>query len=212
MSLPSDTDVPARVDGRRLRHEHRRPELLEALTEYVLEHGVAELSLRPAAEAIGVTHATLIRHFASKDELILEVVAKIRTDFLARLQRRLDASAAEGLGDYLWTAWNLLCQPRERRQFILLFELVARDARDARMKRRSGRRGERVDSVVEAFTTPITERLIADGRSADEADQLATVILAQARGLQLDLAVSGERRRVDRAMQRFIDLLVQPRR
>jgi AcrR family transcriptional regulator len=209
MSLPSDADVPARVDGRRLRHEHRRPELLEALTEYVLEHGVAELSLRPAAEAIGVTHATLIRHFASKDELILEVVAKIRTDFLARLQRRLDASAAEELGDYLWTAWNLLCQPRERRQFILLFELVARDAR---MKRRSGRRGELVDSVIAAFVTPITERLIAEGRSADEADQLATVIVAQVRGLQLDLAVSGERRRVDRAMQRFIDLLVQPRR
>jgi AcrR family transcriptional regulator len=35
-----------RVDGRTLRFQHRRPELLAAATEYVLDHGIAGLSLR----------------------------------------------------------------------------------------------------------------------------------------------------------------------
>jgi hypothetical protein len=35
-----------RVEGRTVRFQHRRPEQLAAATEYVLDHGVAGLSLR----------------------------------------------------------------------------------------------------------------------------------------------------------------------
>lgn len=54
-----------RVDGRRLRYQHRRGELLEAVGEYVLENGVASLSLRRVGEAVGVSHVTLQHHFAN---------------------------------------------------------------------------------------------------------------------------------------------------
>jgi len=37
------------------RHEYRRPELRDAATNYVLDHGIAGFSLRPAAQALGVT-------------------------------------------------------------------------------------------------------------------------------------------------------------
>ncbi|RZI53447.1 MAG: TetR/AcrR family transcriptional regulator, partial [Pseudonocardia sp.] len=33
-----------RVDGRTLRYQHRRPELLAAATEYVLDHGIGDVS------------------------------------------------------------------------------------------------------------------------------------------------------------------------
>ncbi|WP_238395525.1 TetR/AcrR family transcriptional regulator [Mycolicibacterium sp. CBMA 295] len=77
--------VNSRVDGRTLRYQHRRPELLAAATEYVLDHGIGDLSLRNMARALGVTHATLLRHFSSKEDLILQVIAKIRSDFTDQL-------------------------------------------------------------------------------------------------------------------------------
>ena len=41
-----------RVDGRTLRFQHRRPELLDAATEYVLDHGIANLSLQKARDQL----------------------------------------------------------------------------------------------------------------------------------------------------------------
>jgi AcrR family transcriptional regulator len=81
-----------RVDGRTLRFQHRRPELLAAATEYVLDRGIADLSLRPVAQSLGVTHATLLRHFSSKDELIKCVVEKIRTDLIAQVNQPISRS------------------------------------------------------------------------------------------------------------------------
>jgi DNA-binding transcriptional regulator YbjK len=37
------------IDGRTLRYQHRRSELLDAVGEYVLDHGIATLSLRRVA-------------------------------------------------------------------------------------------------------------------------------------------------------------------
>src|SRR6185437_15712547 len=67
----------ATPDGRALRWERRRPELLRAATEYVLETGVADLTLRPLGAAIGASITTLIRQFGSKDELVHEVCREI---------------------------------------------------------------------------------------------------------------------------------------
>jgi AcrR family transcriptional regulator len=190
-----------RADGRRTRHEHRRPQLLEALTEYVLDNGLADFSLRNAAKAVGVTHATLVRHFVCKDELILETVTKVRADLLARLRGDIESDPELGVQHYLQTTWNRLCEPQERRQFLVLFGLVAQSA---------GGRGpsDLSDSLIGEFTQPITAMLRAEGRSPDEADDLAAIIVAQFRGLQLDLAVTGDRDRTDRAMRRFLALVV----
>jgi len=96
------TDKPTSTDGRTLRHQHRRPQLLAALTDYVLENGINEMSLRHAAEAVGVTHATLIRHFTSKDALIHEIVAAVRNDLLSRFQ---------ATGSSRWTLYLVAAGP-----------------------------------------------------------------------------------------------------
>ena len=111
------------VDGRTLRYQHRRPELLAAAVEYILERGIAELSLRPMAKELGVTHATLLRHFGTKEALVLEVVKSIREDLLDQLVRSSGHRAPDSPGRSMWAAWRQLCEPSERRQFVLLFEL-----------------------------------------------------------------------------------------
>ena len=167
--------------------------------EYVLEHGIARLSLRPMAQELGVTHATMLRHFGSKEALVTEVVTSIREGLLDELVRSSGDDTPDTPARSMWTAWHRLCEPSERRQFVLLFELVAIHARDP------GRFGSLAPMLVTDFLGPIEGSLRSYGLPAQEAADLATGFLAQVRGLQLDLAVSGDQRRVDAAMKRYIE-------
>ena len=187
-----------RVDGRTLRFQHRRQELLTAAVEYVLDHGVGELSLRPMAKELGVTHATLIRHFESKEALVAEVVNHIRTEIGPKVRASGGYSSDAPTDQMMRAVWAHLSAPTERRQFALLFELVAMHARQRD-------RFELLEQMlVTDFLTPLQARLRRDGMSSRDARDFATGFLAQVRGLQLDLAVSGDERRVNAAMNRYI--------
>jgi AcrR family transcriptional regulator len=194
-----------KVDGRTLRHQHRRPELLAAAVEYILDHGIAELSLRPMANALGVTHATLVRQFGSKEDLIAEAVATIREGVLKRRVQSSGEAAAPSLAAAMWASWRRLCEPSERRQFVLLFELVAMN------ERLQGRFGPLPEMLITDFLGPMESTLRSAGLSRREARNLATGFLAQVRGLQLDLAVSGDQRRVNAAMRHYIETMTGTR-
>jgi AcrR family transcriptional regulator len=56
----------------------RKSELRTKALEYLLEHGVADLSLRPLASEIGTSARLLIYHFESKDGLIRAVMEEAR--------------------------------------------------------------------------------------------------------------------------------------
>jgi AcrR family transcriptional regulator len=57
----------------------RREQLEDAVIDYVLTHGIADLSLRPVAEALGVSTYSLVYHFGSKEGLIAAVTARIES-------------------------------------------------------------------------------------------------------------------------------------
>lgn len=194
--------MPApKVDGRTVRYQHRRPELLAAASEYVLQHGIAGLSLRPAARALGVTHATLLRHFSTKDELLAEVVEHVRARFVAQLAadeaRHADADTAE----LVRAAWQRLCEPAEQRQFLLLFQLVGPADPAAAVAPDVAR------ALAEDWRRPIERRLVRDGHDPDDAVALSTAVVATVRGLQLDLVLSGDRERADRALETVLRTL-----
>lgn len=52
----------------------RRDELIERATDWVLQHGLVGLSLRPLAAALGTSDRMLIYHLGSKDQLVVEVL------------------------------------------------------------------------------------------------------------------------------------------
>src|SRR4029453_4888280 len=54
----------------------RHDDLLDRVTDYVLEHGLIGLTLRPLAAAIGTSDRMLIYHFGSRDALVSAVVAR----------------------------------------------------------------------------------------------------------------------------------------
>ncbi|WP_395693255.1 TetR/AcrR family transcriptional regulator [Nocardioides sp.] len=187
------------MDGRALRFQHRRPELLDASVEYVLDHGIAELSLRPMAAELGVTHGTLLRHFGSKEQLVIEVVNSIREALLDNLVRSAGGRTPTTPAEAMSVAWQQLSQPAERRQFVLLFELVALQVRTP------GRFGSLATMLITDFLGPIEASLLAYDMPGPAARNIATGFLAQVRGLQLDLAVTGDQHRVDAAMKHYIE-------
>src|ERR1700722_15850532 len=60
--------------------------LLENLIAYLVRRGVADVSLRPMAAAVGTSARLLIFHFGSKERLLVEVLGEMQS----RLQRSLD--------------------------------------------------------------------------------------------------------------------------
>lgn len=185
------------IDGRSVRYRHRRPELLEAVADYVLVHGLAGLAMRPLAVAVGVSHGTLLHHFGSKENLVTELIDLLR-------RRLADAVGLDDSPTHLasLTAWWRNSTTTERLPvYRLLFEVFAQAAREPNRYERF------LQQVVHDSLTLMRQLVIADGCPDEQAPFVASMIVAQARGLQLDLLTTGDRERVDHTFALFIDVI-----
>ena len=70
----------------------RRAEIIRAASASIAEHGYERASLRDIAARANVTHAALLRHFASKDELLVAALAQ-RDEDDEELARRIMGSS-----------------------------------------------------------------------------------------------------------------------
>jgi AcrR family transcriptional regulator len=98
----------------------RHSELLELAYQYVLEHGLADLSLRPLAGSIGSSPRVLLFLFGSKDGLVRALLARARTDELALLDRARRDKKSNDLADIVRTTWSWLAA-REHRALLTLW-------------------------------------------------------------------------------------------
>src|SRR3954447_20053662 len=87
-----------------LRGERRREELLGAVVDHVLEHGLRDFSLRRAAAEAGTSHRILLYHFGTTSELRREVLAEIRRPVIEAARAALRQPDA----DPMTTAWEIL--------------------------------------------------------------------------------------------------------
>ncbi len=192
--------MQTRIDGRTLRYQHRRGELLEAVGEYVLDNGIAALSLRRVAEAVGVSHVTLQHHFGSKEELVGEIVEHL-------LERTLipQALQVEGMPDpsldlvaRLRLLWAHLTSPSGRRDLSLFVELIGQS------RFQGSNYSLAVERSIRYRLDLLTAGVLGRGCPADESRAQATVFLATLRGLVIDLLATGDHERVDEAFEMVI--------
>lgn len=195
------TVMGAEEDGRTTRWEHRDGELLAAATQYVLDHGVASLTMRPLAEAVGVTITTLIRRFGSKDALVQQICRNIHANMLDSLAHdpELHGMEPRRILDVLWNRW---LDPAQARQFAFLFELGGVALRD------SARYRWFTESVIADWLSPIQDVLVAAGMDVERSRIFGTVVLSLLRGLHMDYAMTGDRARVDAAYRLIADQFV----
>jgi AcrR family transcriptional regulator len=170
-----------------------RTQLVERGVDYVCTHGLAGLSLRPLADAIGSSPSLLLYHFGSKDALIVEIIRAGR----ARQQAMVSDSALAGLSDadaarMLWSAWSSpLWEPLVR----LFFEVYALALQDR----------SRFPGFLEHAVDDWLKALQPNGATPRDRAH-ATMMLASFRGFLLDLCATGDRARIDRAVDLFLHL------
>jgi AcrR family transcriptional regulator len=179
------------VDKRSLRYRHRRGELLVAVGEYVLENGVATLTLRGAAEAVGVSHATLQHHFGSREELLEEIIEHLLERSFAPGEDYPEGATVVDVEERLRELWSGLRTPTSRRDIRLFTEvlvqgLYAGPGSAPAVTRSIGQRLERIAGIMVSLGCP-----------EPDAISCATAMLAMLRGITLDLLATGEDERVE---------------
>jgi AcrR family transcriptional regulator len=180
--------------------QDRRAKLLDEVADYILSNGLAGLSLRPLTATIDTSPRMLLYFFGSKERLIAQALARIRTreqlDFRRAVSRSTSADR-EGLLLREWESWS---SPRREKYLRLFFEVYGLALQNR----------ERFPGFLEGAVgewLPLVERAFAVAVAREPAQALATLALAAVRGLQLDLLATGQRSRTEAAFQEMLRLL-----
>lgn len=177
-----------------------RERLLAATVEHVAATGIAGLSLRDLATAIGTSHRMLVYHFGSKAGLLAEVVRVVEEGQRAQIEaiaRTPDASPYTDVAA-MWEHWrDPAMQPLER----LFFEMVGMALQgDPAMR-------PLLDDLIEPWLEPVASIRRAAGVAPEAATADARLAIAVTRGLLLDLLATGDHEGTTRAFARFGELM-----
>ena len=164
-----------------------RSALLDAAARVFAERGFTGASVDRIVAAAELSKGTFYWHFATKEDLFLELVDE-RIDKPARdLMQTRAATVSRGLAD-LFTA--------ERDLLMLLQEYWAAAARDERVAERYRARSE---ALAKTLAVALTARHEETGVPlAVPPERLATAFVALAHGLSMEAAVNPDA--VDRAL------------
>jgi AcrR family transcriptional regulator len=182
------------VDGR-----SPRERLLDGAIEYVSQHGLADVSLRTLAAALGTSHRMLIHHFGSKERLWVEIVRTVEArqrELLSQLLPDPDRPVA----DAMWSWWKHISDPSLWPNERLFFEIYGQALQ--------GRphTTDLLDGIVEDWLGPAAEINVSLGIPPELARAHARLGVAVTRGLLLDLLATRDVAAVDAAMEAFVDV------
>lgn len=178
----------------------RRDELVEGALAYALRHGVADLSLRPLAAALGTSDRMLVYHFGSKRSLIDQVLDRASSHLAAIV---LDEMAGRGSPTArLENLWERLASPEAEPYLRLWFEVqgLALVGRAPYV--------ESAPRLLRAWVELSASILTQVGVPAAEARRVATVEVAAIQGLLLDLLATGDRARTGAAAHDVITRII----
>lgn len=182
----------------------RQTELLEAAYRYALEHGLADLSLRPLAAAIGSSPRVLMFLFGNKDGLVRALLARARVDELAMLDRLQHASdeASIDLVPAVEQVWGWLAADEHRPLLRLWAEAYARS-----LVGPDGAWAGFARTTVNDWLAVLAECQPQPERDSEEGAARRTLALAVLRGALLDLLATGDEDRVTAAVRHQLALL-----
>jgi AcrR family transcriptional regulator len=171
-----------------------RDRLLAAAVEQAMRGGIADLSLRELAAAIGTSHRMLLYHFGSREGLLVAVAQAVEEAERARfLSWGMTADDARRI-------WARLSDPDLWPAERIFFELYVQAL--------LGRLGDErfLDSAIEGWIAPVAAAMVEAGASEATARVDARLGMAVVRGLLLDLLATGDRDAVTEAFERFVRL------
>ena len=176
-----------------------RERLLEAAIDHFGRHGIGDTSLRGIAEAVGTSHRMLIYHFGSREGLLADVTRAVEARQRAVMAATYDTDLPplEAAAKY----WEETVEATLR-YGPLFFELAAH-AMQGKEHAASLR-----EELIASWLPQVTELCRALGIPDDQAETHARLALGAARGLLLDLLVTGDRSEVAKAADLLNRLLL----
>jgi AcrR family transcriptional regulator len=174
----------------------RREDLLDAIIEYMLENGVADLSLRPLAKAVGSKARLLVYHFGSKDALITEAMIVVRDRVQQAFADMVNNGTGRTPGDIMHSFWQWTTAKQNERYLRLFFEV---QGLALQKPKQYGRYLEgAVTTWMEMMSNVLPQELTRAKRRA-----LATLAVSTVVGLLLDYLSSGDKKRPADALDLF---------
>jgi AcrR family transcriptional regulator len=170
----------------------RRDEVAQAATDYVLEHGLVGLSLRPLAAELGTSDRMLLYHFDGKDDLVATVLRSSNDRAVTAIRALPPAADVRSGVLALWAAVSAPELDRCQRVYVeaAALGLLGREPY--------------VSVVREANTVwiaALADYLAACGMARQRADRAVMLLDAAMMGFQLDLPLDGSH---DRSLEQAV--------
>jgi AcrR family transcriptional regulator len=177
-----------------------RDRLLDLAVDHVLAHGVAALTLRGLAAAIGSNNRMLLYYFGSKEQLTMDalVAAGSRFPRFRSISHDLRTSPAD-LETRLFEAWDGIAAAETRPFARLFFEVFGLAVN------RPDVYGGWLENVAHDLVADVAATFEREGMGAKAAEVLARELVACWRGLQMDLLGSSDERRAHLAAQAAVE-------
>ena len=182
----------------------RQDELLELAYRYVLTHGLADMSLRPLAKAIGSSPRVLLYLYGSKDALIRALLDRARSDELAAIDAFREVGSDAGLTDSARQVWEWLSAPDHRLLLGLWVEAYARSLVDP-----AGPWAGFAAQTVHDWLGLLASRQRPGRRRSPAGAAERTAVLALLRGAMLDLLATGDLERTTESVMLLLEALPQ---
>jgi len=182
--------------------QSRKEQLTDSVIAYLLEHGLADLSLRPLAAKTGTSARLLMHHYGSKEGLLTQVLETMQARVRQSLSELLSKSAAGRTAKPpLKLFWNWAIAGGNYPYLKLLYELqilaIQKPALYARYLERNAVNW--LDLALTALS------------ASDRSPALATLCCAVFDGLFIELMSTGDRKRTTQALDQFISIVGEAR-
>ena len=115
------------TDGRVVKGEARRGEIIEAALRLMAESGVQALTLDAVAREAGVSKGGLIHHFNTKEALVQGVINSATQALHEQIESAHEASSDRSPGSFTRVYIEATLRHAEEAFLLPMFELVARD-------------------------------------------------------------------------------------
>jgi AcrR family transcriptional regulator len=184
----------------RTAHENRPEELLDAIALYLVSHGVARASLRPLGKAVGASPRVLLYYFGSKQKMVTRALGRVRERQRVAYEN-MKATGGASPREACQAIWKSMSAAETEPLFRLFFETYALALREPKRFR------EFRESAIEDWLEFLGEPLRRKGRAAGEVRAYATIVLAGFRGFMLDYCATRDRKRLNRAVEMWLDAL-----
>ena len=177
----------------------RKPALLVAIIDHLLDKPLSGLSFRTLAEALSVSTYTLVYHFGTRAELLREVVQAVseRQSYVVSIIDEESGLVDQHLAN-LRHSWRLSLDERSLQLQRLEFEAAMLESRELRADR----------ITLESFNRwnrSGVGALVKMGVSADDAELEVRIIVVTLYGLHYDLLVSRDVERTTAAFERVLE-------